>query len=140
MTYAADTEVPVERSRSEIERVLMKYGATEFAYGLQAERAMVQFRAKDRVIRFTLPLKLQHNHELQTEKQKAQLVRSRWRCLLLSIKAKLETAESGISTFETEFLAHIVLPNGRTVGEHALPGIAQSYRDGTVPPMLGFDP
>ena len=139
MTYAARTRVSVENSRAEIEHTLHKYGANEFAYGTGNGKAMIQFRAKSRVIRFTLPL-INPNESTQTEKQRAEFQRSRWRCLLLSIKAKLETAESGISTFEEEFMAHIVLPNGRTVGEHALPGIAKSYKDGTVPPMLGFNP
>lgn len=137
MTFAAETEVPIERTRAEIERTLLRYGADQFAYGINENTAHIQFRAKARVIRFTLPLQYVDDRKL-TDKQYQQFLRSRWRCLLLSIKAKLETAESGISTFETEFMAHIVLPNGRTVGEHALPGIAESYKKGTVPAMLGF--
>ena len=31
MSYAADTTVPVEKSRLEIERILARYGATSFA-------------------------------------------------------------------------------------------------------------
>lgn len=139
MTYAARTKVPVGNSRAEIEQTLHRYGANEFAYGTGSGKAMIQFRAKGRVIRFTLPL-TNPNESTQTEKQRGEFQRSRWRCLLLSIKAKLETAESGIFTFEEEFMAHIVLPNGRTVGELALPGIAKSYKDGTVPAMLGFNP
>jgi hypothetical protein len=137
VTFAADTDVPVERTRGEIERTLLKYGADQFAYGISGTMASIQFRAKGRVIRFTLPLSYVSEKKL-SDKQYQQFLRTRWRCLLLSIKAKLETAESGISTFETEFMAHIVLPNGRTVGEHALPGIAESYKKGTVPAMLGF--
>ena len=41
--------------------------------------------------------------------------RRRWRCLLLAIKAKLEAVASGISTFEEEFLAHIVTSSGLTI-------------------------
>jgi hypothetical protein len=139
MTYARETDVPVERSRSEIERTLAKYGADQFAYGYNERQATIQFRAKGRVIRFVLPLQYVAEKRL-TEKQLGQWHRSRWRCLLLSIKAKLETAESGISTFEEEFLAHIVLPNGQTAAQLALPAIASSYEKGCVPPMLGFNP
>ena len=46
-----------------------------------------------------------------------QACRQRWRALLLIIRAKLEAAEAGISTLETEFLANIVLPDGRTAGQ-----------------------
>ena len=41
--------------------------------------------------------------------------RQRWRALNLAIKAKLEAVESGIVTFDQEFLAHIVGPSGQTV-------------------------
>ncbi len=138
MTYAARTDVPVDRSRTEIERILMRYGADQFAYGITPRQATVQFRARGRVIRFTLPL--HHDGTAVTDKQREQTQRSRWRALVLSIKAKLETAESGISSLEEEFLAHIVLPNGQTAAQLALPAIAKSYTSGSVPPMLGFNP
>jgi len=32
--YAEGTEVPIDRSKAEIERVLAKYGADEFVYGI----------------------------------------------------------------------------------------------------------
>jgi hypothetical protein len=35
----------------------------------------------------------------------------RWRALLLMIKAKVEAVESGVVTFEDEWLAHFVLPS-----------------------------
>jgi hypothetical protein len=40
-----------------------------------------------------------------------------WRCLLISIKAKLEAVGSGIATFDEEFLAHIVTPDNDTIYE-----------------------
>jgi hypothetical protein len=138
MTYAARTDVPVDRSRAEIEKTLQRYGADQFAYGYNDRQATVQFRANGRVVRFTVPI--HRDGTSVTEKQREQTQRSRWRALLLSIKAKLETAESGISSFEEEFLAHIVLPNGQTAAQLALPAIAKSYEKGTVPPMLGFNP
>jgi hypothetical protein len=42
MKYAEQTQVPVDSSKSEIERLVQKYGATEFAHGWRSERAMVQ--------------------------------------------------------------------------------------------------
>lgn len=64
--------------------------------------------------------------------------RRRWRCLVIAIKAKLECVESGITTLEDEFMAHIVLPNGQTVGHVMLPQINASYEDGEMPPLLGY--
>lgn len=51
--------------------------------------------------------------QMLAEYEKA--TRQRWRALALVIKAKLEAVASGITEFEQEFLAHIVLPDGRTV-------------------------
>lgn len=93
------------------------------------------FQANNRRIKFTLPLQPPKN---ASEKQVAQFMRTRWRCLLLSIKAKLETVESGISTFETEFMPFTVLPNGQTVAQHALPYISEAYELKKMPPLLGF--
>jgi hypothetical protein len=68
-------------------------------------------------------------------------LKRRWRALVLIVKAKLELVASGGSTFEVEFLAHTMLPNGDTVGETMLPRIAQAYRTNSMPPlMLGPGP
>ena len=136
MTYAATTSVPVDRTRNEIERTLMRYGAKGFAYGMEADRAMVGFQTADRRIRFVLPLaRLARTSESQHD----QMVRSRWRALLLSIKAKLEAVESGIETFDEAFMSHIVMPNGQTMAEHALPYVKEAYSTGKMPPLLSFN-
>lgn len=66
-------------------------------------------------------------------------IKQRWRALALIIKAKLEAVESGISEFDDEFLANIMLPDGATVGEWFRPQLAEAYRIGSMPtglPML----
>jgi len=65
-----------------------------------------------------------------------QSVRQRWRALALVIKAKLEAVETGITTFEEEFMPHILLPNGETVAQHMIPQIEQAYKTGEMPSML----
>ena len=52
------------------------------------------------------------------------------------IKAKLEAVESGISIFEEEFLAHLVLPDGKTVGQFMLPQVEAAYETGKMPKLL----
>jgi hypothetical protein len=42
----------------------------------------------------------------------------------------------GITTFEEEFLAWMVLPDNSTVGEKVLTQLAEAYKDGQMPPML----
>ena len=52
------------------------------------------------------------------------------------IKAKLEAVEASITTIEQEFLAHIVLPSGSTVGEWAAPQLALAYERGQMPAIM----
>lgn len=125
MTYAARTKVPVNKSKQDIEAVLTKYGAKRFAYYAEPKRASVVFEAAERRIRFDLPL---------PDGEQAQRVR--WRALLLCIKAKLESVESKIETFEEAFLSHVVLPDGQTVGEGLIPQISIAYKEGTMPSLL----
>lgn len=146
--YAQSTEVSSSKSRDEIERTLTRYGAAEFMYGWKAGSAVVGFRMNDRLIRFILPMpdpkSREFTHtptgELRVENQQReayeQATRQRWRALALVIKAKLEACEAGISEFESEFMANIVLPDGRTVGDHALPLIDDAYRTGKTPLLL----
>lgn len=135
MAYASETRVPVSQTRSEIERLVVeRYKATQYATGFQADppRASVQFQMKDRIVRFDLPLPTKARDQRALD----QATRSRWRALLLIVKAKLEAVESGVTTFEEEFLAHIVLPGGRTVAQETLPQIAAAYASGRAPRLL----
>ena len=147
--YANTTAVPADRSRAEIERTLERYGATAFAYAWQNDRASIMFEADGRRVSFALPLPDKGAAEFQRTPSRGtlrsseaareaweQACRQRWRALALCIKAKLEAIEAGITDFEAEFLAHIALPDGRTVGEHARPGIAVAYQTGSMPPLL----
>lgn len=136
MAYASETEVPVERSRAEVERLCMKYGCSQFMSGVDYEKltARIQFKAKNRIIRFELPLPDPKKFH-QTRKFE-QASRSKWRALVLVLKAKLESVESGISTFEEEFLPFIVLPNDQTVAGIILPMIEGAYKTGKMPAQL----
>lgn len=147
--FAENTSVPADRSRSEIERTLARYGATSFMYGWQGGDAVLAFSAKGRSIRFLLPLPDRNNREFThtparrtprtasaAEEAYDQAVRQRWRALALVIKAKLEAVESGITTFEDEFLAHTMLPGGQTVSESVAESVAAAYETGQVGAIL----
>lgn len=141
MSYAKTTSVPIERSQAEIRKILAKYKATGFAFGEQANRAVIMFELAERRIRFILPLPQppSANATQTSVKTYEQICRSKWRSLVLAIKAKLECVESGIATLEEEFMAHIVLPNGITVGEAMTPQIEKAYKSGKMPPLLGHN-
>ena len=147
--YAKGTDVSADRSKAEIERILTRYGADQFMYGWEASKAMVGFRYSGKMVRFTLPLPDRDSDEFNltpsgqrrrtadaAEKAYQQAVRQRWRALTLIVKAKLEATETGITSFEEEFLAHIVLPDNSTVGEYLLPQIEDAYQNGQMPRML----
>lgn len=138
--YAEKTKVPVVQSRAEIERILAKHKTQMYGTAIDYEKlsARVQFKAHDRIVRFTVALpdheKFGKGVRLEQEERRV------WRALLLVIKAKLESVESRIATFEEEFLAHIVMPNDRTVADMVLPQIAESYKTNKMPLALGPAP
>lgn len=125
MKYASRTTVSVDKSKAEIEKLLRKYGAEKFASGWDVAGATIGFQLSNRFIRFVLPLKNASSID-KSEK----LARQSWRALTLVIKAKLEAVASGITHFEDEFMAHIVMPGGKTVSEMVRPEICKAYESG----------
>lgn len=149
MAYAKSTSVPEERTKAEIERLVVKAGASRFATSWEMDAATILFDMKSRRVRFTVPLPKPADFEKNAagarrglsaaraayEQERKRLMRS----LLLAIKAKLESVESGIETFEDAFLAHIVVPgrHGMTIGEWAGEQIESVYNGKPLPPLLG---
>lgn len=147
--YAENTTVSSAASRDEIERTLIRFGASQFVYGWQDNAAVIGFVAHGRQVKFTLPLPDRNSPEIcltperrtvrsqeQQEKAYEQAVRQKWRALAACIKAKFAAIEAGISVFEREFFYDTVLPNGQTVGEYMMPQVEQTYLTGKMPPML----
>jgi hypothetical protein len=146
--YAAGTDVSSDRSRAEIEKTLQRYGARQFMYGYDESQAIVGFVIHNRQVKFVLPMPDRADKEFTrtpTGRTRVassvieayeQAVRQRWRALALVIKAKLEAVQSGIVTFDAEFLAQLVLPNGQTVGDSVMPMVAEAYETGITPQLL----
>lgn len=151
MTYAADTSVSVEKTRAELDRLLSKAGASQRMMGSddEAGAAFVVFSLQGRQVRLRVPLPKQSDPRFLRDGRGTrrpaskvieaweQACRSRWRQLLLLVKAKLEAIALGLSTVEREFLADIYLSDGRTVHQALVDDLDQMYRDGSVPKMLG---
>jgi hypothetical protein len=147
--FAAQTEVSSEQSQAEIKRTLTRYGASRYAYYEDDAKAAIGFEFKERRLKFVIPLPDRRADEFiytpgrrtvrDVAKQHGEwekACRQRWRALALAIKAKLEVVESGIATFEEEFLSYMVLPDGQTVGEFVIPQIEMAYLQGKMPPLL----
>ena len=150
--YANNTKVPVERSQQEIKNTLQRYGASQYvcADDWDGGQAMIGFRYNGLAVRMTLRLPPEAEFARtptgivrsvgQRQHEHARGCRQRWRALVLSVKAKLEAVESGISTFEQEFLTFVVVDGGQTVGERVLPELARAIEAGVAPlllPMFG---
>ncbi len=153
MRYAADTSVSSDRSKAEIEKTLQRYGADQFMSGWKDGQAAIQFRINGKMVRFILPLPdakaeavthYRHGSGRMIPRSVdaaaavlEQASRQRWRALNLAIKAKLEAVECGITTFEEEFFAHLVVPGqgGKTMGELMLRRIDEAYATGRMPEL-----
>lgn len=165
MSFAEGTSVSVEKSKLELERLLVKHGAKQYgtAHDDANGFALVHFKMSERLIRLQIPVppltdypdptKQSYYNKKKTPRnwdrlgvdsrkqwvnsQWEQACRTRWRCMLLIVKAKLEHIALGLSSVESEFLADIALPDGRSVAELLKPQIAQAYLSGRMPPLLG---
>jgi hypothetical protein len=107
--------------RAEIEHLLQKAGATKVDVITERDRATVLFEIHDRRLKLVLTLPTKYPNAAKLE----QLRRSRWRALLLCIKAKLESVARGVETFEEAFLAHVVMPGGDTIYEQMKPKLIE---------------
>ena len=141
--YAAGTTVPVEKSRNELDALLNKYGATGFAYAKRPGHEVIGFEYGQRTIQFTLlePLRDDYCRDWRgysrdtaaIDKQWEQAKKQFWRIFLMTIKAKMEAVECGIVTFEEEFLAHTMTPDGTTVGQWLNPQLNAAFQAGQMP-------
>lgn len=145
--YAADTSVPVSKSRDEIERTLARFGATAFAYFSNSiGQVAISFEIHHLRVEMQMMLPSKGDYDqsptgrqrtaatAEAEWEKA--CRQRWRSLANGIKAKLALVDDGISTVEREFLADVVTPDGQTVGQKILPELRAIARGGEVPPLM----
>lgn len=148
--YAQDTTVSPERTLAEIQETLRRYKANKFGFMQDEDQVAIAFEMTGRRVRFIVRLpdrkdpqfiqKAGNQHGKVgsfSEGRYDQATRQRWRALLLTIKAKLESVDSGIETVEEAFMAQIVLPSGQTMSDWAVPQIEAAYRDGKMPPLLG---
>lgn len=151
MAYAEGTSVPFEKSIAEIIGLVKRAGAQQLAQYESAHDFAVQFVLSDRLIRFRLPLpdiaemplRNGNNVALSAAQRKDRLdqrIRQRGRALLLVIKAKLESVESGIETLEQAFLAHVVMSDGLTVYERIGESLALEYQTGAPNAAQGLLP
>jgi hypothetical protein len=144
--FAEGTVVSVQKSKTEIEALIKKYKASGYISGYGEGKAFVMFMLENRCIRFNLRLPSAGDETFSRVKGRNMVAaieqeeRRLWRSLLLVIKAKLESAESGIETIDEAFLAQTVMPNGQTVGQWSKENLQDALVAGKMPqiPMLSW--
>jgi hypothetical protein len=150
MAYAENTTVPVEKSLTEISTLIKKAGGARIAQMEDTDALAVQFFLSERMLRFRVPIPTaetlpRHNDgnnryievPLSTRQKKADAIRrQRARALLLVIKAKLESVESGVESFDEAFLPNIVMSDGKTVWDRVGAPLALEYESGKTMPFL----
>lgn len=142
MTYARGTDTSPEKSRVEIEKLLVKMRATQHGVGFDNEKgeAIVQFTIEKKKVAFRVVMpkretfKVARNgyypSETKIDELWQQAIREKWRALLMVLKGKFVAVETGVETFEQAFFYHLQLPQGGTVGEH----VAPAYREALMNP------
>lgn len=159
--YAANTQVSVEKSKYELDRLLSKHGASQRAIGHDehAGRAVVAFRLHGKPVRLEMSIPTlascrparrdeeprgwrgwtsqRRDHWVRRSCEQSQ--RQRWRALLLITKAKLEAIADGFSTVEHEFLADLVLPSGRRVEDEITSPLAVALEGQDVALLPGLE-
>lgn len=150
--YAENSKVPVDRSKAEIERLLMRYGADQFLRGssLAPRCEMIAFRMQGRNVKLHLPMpdpgdelfRLtptgMERSESVVRAEWEKEVRRRWRVFILLIKTQLEAIELGIMDLDEAFFANIVVPGGRRLVDEMRPQLAQAYQSGKIGNLLEF--
>ena len=122
--YAQDTSVPTERSKAEVEKLLSQAGATMFGYFQDTKSAKLMCELLGRRIKLEVPIF-----------EDAQENRRQWRVLVIKVKCRLEELREGHSIDEV-FMPFILLPGGKTVAEHVIPKIENSYLENKAPQFL----
>lgn len=154
--FAENTKVPVEKSKMELDTLLMKHGAAN--RGVQTDdingKAAIAFVLAGLKYRLEIPLPRiellpapgdeprgwrgwsEEDRAAWVRKEWEQSCRSRWRAVLLLVKAKLELVRLKVSTVEKEFFADLVVPGGQTMHAAMSESIQRALVDGTMPVLM----
>lgn len=140
--YAQHTEVSGGRSKDEVERTLVRFGATEFIYGRTDNYVAVGFRYERRAYRLQVPMPtLQEcrtspagraRTESSAENAWHQERRRRWRVLCAYIKALVVGVEEGVLSWEEALLPYALLQTGSRVADELLPRMEQALEAGKL--------
>jgi len=146
--YAINTETSVDSSKTQISKVLKRYGATTTSINETPQFALVAAQIHGIQIRIRLQLPLlndpeitmtptrKYRNEVGIKKEYDRAIKSTLRALYMILHSRLEEIDRGISTAQQAFMPWIMLPDNSIVEDHVLPTIKTAYETGQVPPLL----
>jgi hypothetical protein len=143
--YAEGTDVPADRSRAEIQRILAAHGCEKMAFGTGPEGDMLQFELHERRYRFAILRPTQKQWGLARgyrasywESWRDAEWRRRWRAQVLLLRAKLEFGEGDAEAAARELLPYLLLADNRNLAEWAEGGGYEELARGGMPefPLL----
>lgn len=124
--YAEGTSVPVEKSRAEMIGTLGRFGVKKFGWDMQDNGDVLFFEVSGKQYRMTIARPkaddVPYNPRITQQTLIDREWMRRWRAHATMLKMRLEFAESGDSTTETELLPYLILKSGQTLGEAVIGG------------------
>lgn len=128
------TDVGWERTQGQIHKMLNELGIYDVRFTNVRERFVLEFiipvdEGKPRAIRIICPIQ-----SVDEEKMRQKELNIVHRMLLAHLKAKFVAIGRGLTEFEQEFMAHLVITdkhgNSKTMGEALLPQYRNSIESG----------
>ncbi|MDR6622390.1 hypothetical protein [Sinomonas atrocyanea] len=125
--YIRGASVTCSASQAEIQTMLASAGATGIRFASERGKTRITFRSGGHHFLLALPAATSDLPHAQ------EAARRGWRQLSALVQAKLDAVDAGITTFDEEFLAYMVMPGGATVFQAVAPGIAAAYAAAAPP-------
>ncbi|WP_395019783.1 hypothetical protein [Dongia sp.] len=130
------TDVHWSRSQTEIYRMLNELGIYDIRFTNLKDKFLLEFLVqldqgeKPRAVRITSPIM----HQESTEEKRTKQLNIVHRMLVAHLKAKFVAIGRGLTEFEQEFMAHLVITdkagNSTTIGEAMLPQYRGNLENG----------
>lgn len=131
------------KTQTQIMQMLEQVGITQTRFTSLEDRFILEFMAKfnekaiPKAVRIVVPLETRPSERPEKRNKELNIIH---RILFNHLKAKLVAIGNGLTEFESEFMAHLVITDktGRTttMGEALLPQYEKNLEDKTMPKFL----
>lgn len=137
------TNVHWAKSQTKIMEMLNQIGITDIRFTCMEDRFILEFMAKSnensvpRALRIVTPIKTKKSDNPDIRNKELNIIH---RIMFGHLKSKFIAVYRGLTEFEAEFMAHLVITdkNGKTttMAEMILPQYEKNLKDKTIPQFL----